>query len=196
MHRRREKGTSNVRDRSEGLNRRSTRPNTTWNEGWIRFRLRRLEPETSLINEWYIKLGKNKVTQANVPAWKITFSRWWRGREGWKRERGRWKWRGYKARCRRKEEGVEIRNVIKVPPFDHVFDSFPIHGYALLRFFLYPRFFDYSSFSSATPGTLLFALEIFCGTRMGQGNQTATTLSLPLPPPPSFFSPFFFLSFI
>lgn len=114
------------------------------------------------------------------------------GGGGWKRERGGWKWRGYKARCRRKEEGVEIRNVIKVPPLDHVFDSFPIHGYALLRFFLYPRFFDYSSFSSATPGTLLFALEIFCGTRMGQGNQTATTLSLPLPPPPSFFSPFFF----
>lgn len=93
---------------------------------------------------------------------------------------------------------MEVRNVIKVPPVRPRVRFLSYQGLrpspllsSTLDSLIIPHFHP------PHRETLLFALEIFCGTGMGQGNQTATTLSSPLPPPPfpppPLFSPFFFL---
>lgn len=100
--------------------------------------------------------------------------------------------RKYKARCRRKEEGVEIRNVIKLPP--QTTCSIPF--LSRLRLPSPSSFFTLDSliiphFHPPLYGNVAICIGNFPRDgRMGQGNQTATTLSLlPLPFPlrPPFF---------
>lgn len=95
---------------------------------------------------------------------------------------------------------MEVRNVIKVPPVRPRVRFLSYQGLrpspllsSTLDSLIIPHFHP------PHRETLLFALEIFCGTGMGQGNQTATTLSSPLPPPPpppSFFSFLFSFSIV
>lgn len=91
---------------------------------------------------------------------------------------------------------MEVRNVIKVPPVRPRVRFLSYQGLrpspllsSTLDSLIIPHFHP------PHRETLLFALEIFCGTGMGQGNQTATTLSSPLPPPPPPPPLFFLLSF-